>query len=254
MRYRAPVEYDGTDFAGFQVNPGKRTVQGILEDALRRLGDEEDRTGRRGRTDGCRGTRRGAGHRLLLRRTPHGGGAGQGARCAAPRRHRHQGSAPDEHRLQPPLCGAVSGVPLHRLERAAQPASRAHGARGAGPTRHRRDGAGRVGLHRPTRLRDLRGDGPLAGPDRHGGPGPEEGPARDDRRPRRRLPPRDGPADGGRPPGGGPRKDGYEAGPVGTRRSRSGPRRGSRPGQGALPPARRPRATTDRTNGEHEER
>jgi tRNA pseudouridine38-40 synthase len=39
VRYRAQVEYDGTDFAGFQVNPGKRTVQGVLEDALQRLGD-----------------------------------------------------------------------------------------------------------------------------------------------------------------------------------------------------------------------
>jgi tRNA pseudouridine38-40 synthase len=52
VRYRARVEYDGTDFAGFQVNPGKRTVQGVLEDAIARLGDEaERRVHGAGRTD-----------------------------------------------------------------------------------------------------------------------------------------------------------------------------------------------------------
>ena len=42
------MEYDGTDFAGFQVQPGARTVQGELEAALARLAG-----GRRLRVDGA---------------------------------------------------------------------------------------------------------------------------------------------------------------------------------------------------------
>jgi tRNA pseudouridine38-40 synthase len=48
VRYRATVEYDGTDFAGFQLQPGRRTVQGELENALSRLSN-----GQRLRVDGA---------------------------------------------------------------------------------------------------------------------------------------------------------------------------------------------------------
>jgi tRNA pseudouridine38-40 synthase len=41
LRFRAAVEYDGTQFAGFQLQAGHRTVQGELEAALTRLSNGE---------------------------------------------------------------------------------------------------------------------------------------------------------------------------------------------------------------------
>jgi tRNA pseudouridine38-40 synthase len=52
VRYRARVEYDGTDYAGFQAQPGARTVQGELEAALKRVSDGRGaRVQAAGRTD-----------------------------------------------------------------------------------------------------------------------------------------------------------------------------------------------------------
>ena len=52
VRYRARVEYDGTDFFGFQAQPGRRTVQTELEAALARLaGGRRVRVDAAGRTD-----------------------------------------------------------------------------------------------------------------------------------------------------------------------------------------------------------
>ncbi len=51
MRLKATLEYDGTSFHGWQVQPGLRTVQGIVEEALSRMMDQKVRVIGSGRTD-----------------------------------------------------------------------------------------------------------------------------------------------------------------------------------------------------------
>ena len=50
-RFLALIEYDGTDFEGFQIQARKRTVQGELERALHKITGEKIRVTGAGRTD-----------------------------------------------------------------------------------------------------------------------------------------------------------------------------------------------------------
>lgn len=49
--FKLVVEYDGTDYAGWQIQPNKRTIQSELENALSKLFQEEISVNGAGRTD-----------------------------------------------------------------------------------------------------------------------------------------------------------------------------------------------------------
>ena len=51
VRLRLAISYDGTDFSGWAVQPGRRTVAGVLTEALRTLLRRESRLVVAGRTD-----------------------------------------------------------------------------------------------------------------------------------------------------------------------------------------------------------
>ena len=50
-RLRFVLEYDGSEFAGWQIQPAERSVQGVLEEALREITGESRRFSPAGRTD-----------------------------------------------------------------------------------------------------------------------------------------------------------------------------------------------------------
>lgn len=50
-RYKLTIEYDGTPFAGWQIQDGQPSVQGVLADAVRRFSGEDAPVHGAGRTD-----------------------------------------------------------------------------------------------------------------------------------------------------------------------------------------------------------
>ena len=42
-RYKLEIQYDGTDYLGWQLQKNGRTVQGILESAIKKIANQKDR-------------------------------------------------------------------------------------------------------------------------------------------------------------------------------------------------------------------
>jgi tRNA pseudouridine38-40 synthase len=51
MRFKLVIEYDGTEYRGWQIQPNGRTVQAALEEAVQRMLGESSRVVAAGRTD-----------------------------------------------------------------------------------------------------------------------------------------------------------------------------------------------------------
>ena len=114
-KLRITVEYDGTDFSGWQRQPGQRTVQATLEEALQKMTGEAVFVRAAGRTDaGVHADAQVASFVLTLAIPPHGFLRGLNSDPSR-RRGPHRGGG-GRRGFRRPLLRARQGLPLHRVQ------------------------------------------------------------------------------------------------------------------------------------------
>ena len=137
--YSLTLEYDGTDFAGWQIQPRVRTAMGVLQDAIRTVTGESPALTAAGRTDaGAHAHGQVAG--IVLERAWPTGRVASRAQCRAPGRPRGARRRCRGRRLS---CasrrgGAQLSLP-HRLQGRERAGLATHCMDGSRSARHRRD-------------------------------------------------------------------------------------------------------------------
>ena len=154
--YSLTLEYDGTDFAGWQTQPSVRTAMGVFGEALRALTSESPSLTAAGRTDaGAHAHGQVVG--CVLERAWDPGRAAQRAQRLAARRRRGAQRCRRSRRLRRAARRRRANVPLrHRLQRRAFTRHAAERVDRAWAARYRCHADGRGAPCRPPRFRGVR--------------------------------------------------------------------------------------------------